>query len=67
METLVEHKLKHIYFFSPYIPGPLPADKLQSLPIFSDVPQHAFKSRVCTLRSHCCPGFVPPQQLTTLF
>ena len=46
METLVEHKLKHIYFFPPYIAGSLPAETLQSLPAFSDVPQQDFSSQV---------------------
>ncbi len=52
METLVEHKLKHIYFFSPYIPGPLPAETLQSLAVFDDVPQREFRSKVWASLPH---------------
>ena len=45
METLLEHKLKHIYFFPPYVPGDLPAEALQRLDLFSDVPAEDFRSQ----------------------
>lgn len=53
MESLLEHKLKHIYFFPPYIAGNLPAKALQELDLFSHVPAGDFRSQVC-IPCHPC-------------
>lgn len=65
MESLLERKLKHIYFFPPYIAGALPAKALQQLDLFSDVPAGDFRSQVC-IPCHTHPALNAQLQLAVL-